>query len=196
MPSVPPGEYTLSLNVDGRVTESKTAVLADPRIDVPADVFAAQIEGISRSSTQLARLAQAVTALRSLRDKIPKIQEAAGKAGEKAAGLSPALAGFKARVDALADEVLPKDFIGLGSREQMLRGGTPFQKLTAFSINLANSAEPPTAVELRQIAELEKVTGDQVDRLNALLRTDVPPLNESLKKAGLAVSLRVPAEIK
>jgi len=196
MPSVPPGEYTLSLNVDGRVTESKTAVLADPRIDVPADVFAAQIEGISRSSTQLARLAQAVTALRSLRDQIPKIQEAAGKAGEKAAGLSPALAGFKARVDALADEVLPKDFIGLGSREQMLRGGTPFQKLTAFSINLANSAEPPTAVELRQIAELEKVTGDQVDRLNALLRTDVPPLNESLKKAGLAVSLRVPAEIK
>ena len=196
MPSAPPGEYTLTLSVDGRDIQTKAVVEPDPRLTVPGEAFSAQVETIGRTSVQASRLAGAVTAIRSLRDQLPKIKEAVDKAGESAAGLIPVLADFKAEIDVLAEEILPKDYIGLGSREQLLRGGMPFQKLTSLSMELANSAEPPTAVELRQISELEQIAGDQVGRLNDLLRTAIPPLNESLKKAGLTVTLRAPAEIK
>jgi photosystem II stability/assembly factor-like uncharacterized protein len=196
MPIAPPGEYTLSLTVDGQVSESKAVIEADPRMNIPAEVLSAQTEAISRTSIQASRLAGAVTAVRNLRDQLSKIEEAVGKAGESAAGVLPALAEFKTRVDGLAEEILPKDYIGLGSREQMLRGGMPFQMLVALGLNLANSAEPPTALELRKISEIERMAADQIGRLNDLIRTAIPPLNETLKKTGLAISLRAPGEIK
>jgi hypothetical protein len=195
LPTAAPGEYTLTLTVDGRVTETKAIIEPDPRISVSEETLASQTEAISLTSIQAARLAATVTAVRSLREQLPKIEEAVGKAGQSAAGAVPILAAFKTRLDALAEEILPKDYIGLGSRVQTLRGGMPSQIITAISGSLANSPEPPTAVELRHLSEIKQIADDQIGRVNDLIRTRIPPLNEELKKAGLSLTLRAPAEI-
>ena len=196
LPLVPPGEYTLSLTVDGRTTESKAVVEPDPRIDVSAETLSAQVEAICRASVVTARLATAVTAVRSLRDQAGKIQEAVDKAGTAAADAAAALAAFTTKMNGLAEEILPKDYIGLGSRVQTLRGGMPFQLIMVIMAGSVLSAEPPTAVEIRKIEEIEKLSAEQISRLNAVILKDAPALNESLKKAGLNAALRPPAEIK
>ncbi|MHB8054825.1 MAG: VPS10 domain-containing protein [Candidatus Aminicenantales bacterium] len=196
LPSAPPGEYTLSLTVDGRVMETKAVIEPDPRIAVSDETMAAQVAAISKASVQAARLAAAVTAVRSLRDQIAKTEEAVGKAGASAAAAAPVLAAFKAKVNSLAEDILPKDYIGLGSRIQTLRGGMPFQMIVSILASTANSPEPPTAGELLKISEIEKIAGEQIGRLNVLILNGIPPLNESLKKAGLTSALRAPAEIK
>ena len=86
--------------------------------------------------------------------------------------------------------------MGLSFREQTLRGGMPYQMLVGINLGLTGSAEPPTAEQLKILGDLERLIGAQVGQVNALIKSDVPRLNEALKKAGLVETLPAPAEIK
>jgi len=197
VPIAPPGDYRFSITVDGRVLEGKAVLLPDPRKTVEPQVYTAQTETIIRLSRTSSRNSAALSAVRSLRDRLGKIEGAAAKAsGENAAEAVRALAAFRSRFDPLVEEILPKDFVGLTFREQTLRGGMPSQQLLVIAATLAGTSEPPTPGVLKQIEEIEKIIEDQVGRLNALIKTGIPALNEVLKKAGLAETLAAPAEIK
>ncbi len=197
VPVAPPGEYTFTVTADGRVLEQKAVLRPDPRKPFDPAVHAAQIEAIARASRQTAKLSAAVSAVRNLRDRLVKVEAAAAKAtGEAAAEAGRELAAFKAKLDPLAEAILPKDAVGLSFREQTLRGGMPYQMLVGINLGLSGSAEPPTAEQLKILGDLERLIGAQVGQVNALIKSDVPRLNEALKKAGLAETLPAPAEIK
>jgi len=197
VPVAPPGEYALTVTADGRVFEQKAVLQPDPRKPFDPAVHAAQIEAIARASRQTAKLSAAVSVVRNLRDRLIKVETAAAKAtGEAAAETGRELAAFKAKLDPLAEAILPKDAVGLSFREQSLRGGMPYQMLVGISAMLPGSAERPTAEQLKILGDLERLIGAQVGQVNALVKSDIPRLNEALKKAGLAETMAVPAEIK
>jgi hypothetical protein len=196
VPLAPPGEYVLTVTVDGTTYEKKAVVLPDPRKGIDASVLNAQIEGISRASRQTSRLATMVSTVRNLRDRLLKVEAAGKAAGESASEAVREIAAFRAKLDPLAAEILPKDTLTLATRDQSLRGGAPYQILVGLSAGLAGSSEPPTAGQLRQLEEIERLIGAQVEKINLLIKTDVPKLNEALKKAGWTESLTAPAEIK
>ncbi len=197
VPIAPPGEYLLTVSIDGRSLEQKAVLLPDPRKPFDPSVHSAQVQAIVRASRQVAKLSAVVSAVRSLRDRFSKVVAAAAQAtGENAAAAVRELAAFKPKLDPLASAILPKDFLNLADREQSLRGGTPYQSLVIISSGLSGSAAAPTAEQLKILGDLERLIGAQADQVNALVKIDVPRLNEALKKAGLAEPLPTPAEIK
>ncbi|MBN1938864.1 MAG: hypothetical protein JW843_04715 [Candidatus Aminicenantes bacterium] len=197
VPVAPPGEYFLTVSVDGRNLEQKAVLLPDPRIPFDPSVHEAQVGAVIRASRQTAKLSATVSAVRSLRDRLPKVEAAAAKAsGDAAAEASRELAAFKAVLAPLAESVLPKDILNLADRKQSLRGGTPYQVLVGISSGLPWSASRPTAEQMNMLGDMERLVADLADRVNALIKTDIPRLNEALKKAGLAETIPVPAVIK
>jgi len=191
----PPGEYTITLDVDGTKSQAKTAIAPDPRLAMNEDDRALQHETVAKTMIVTQKMALAVTAARNLRDQIPKLDEGLKKAAPASDALAQAAKAFTEKVRALADEIIPKELLSLNSRQLSLRGGSTNQILMSLGNSLASFPGPPTATEIRQVGEIEEIVASWVRRLNELITTDLPKLNEELKAHNVAL-LTVPQEIK
>jgi hypothetical protein len=153
-------------------------------------------ETVAQTMIVTQRMALAVTAARNLRDQIPKLDEGLKKAAAPASdALAQAAKAFTEKAGALADEIIPKELLSLSSRELSLRGGSINQILMSLGNSLASFPGPPTATEIRQVGEIEEIVASWVRRLNELIATDLPKLNEVLKAHNVPL-LTVPQEIK
>jgi len=195
LPLAPPGEYTITLDVDGTKSQAKTAIAPDPRLAMNEDYRALQHEMVAKTMIVTQKMALAVTAARNLRDQIPKLDEGMKKAAPASDALAQAAKAFIEKAEALADEIIPKELLSLNSRQLALRGGSINQILMSLGNSLASFPGLPTATEIRQVGEIEEIVVSWVRRLNELIATDLPKLNEMLKANNVPL-LTVPQEIK
>ncbi len=143
-PLASPGEYTVTLEVDGLKSQAKTAVAPDPRLALKEDDRNLRNDTVARTMIVTQKMALAVTASRNLRDQIPKLDEGLKKAATPSDSLAKAAKAFTEKAGALADEVIPKELLSLNSRELSLRGGSINQILMSLGNSLAGYPGPPT----------------------------------------------------
>jgi hypothetical protein len=90
----PPGRYTVELSVSGRRQSQPLTILADPRVELPAEAYARQFALARRIEDARARVAAAVAEAESL-------HKAWGERGTRAPGDQKAVAALDAQLLAL-----------------------------------------------------------------------------------------------
>jgi len=196
LPTVAPGEYTLILDAaGGKKIEQKARINPDPRAGLKDEDRATQVESLIRVLTVSQKMGLAVTAVKNIGRQFAKLDEDLKKSPNIPEALLKSVAEFKDKEKNLEDKIVPKDMLGLSSRELALRGGPLNLLPISLGTSIIGYPGPPTQTELRLLKEVEDIVESQASRLNELIKVDLPKLNELLKQNNVPV-LSAPPEVK
>jgi photosystem II stability/assembly factor-like uncharacterized protein len=195
LPAAPAGEYSISLDVAGQKVQKSAKVDADPRIEFKDEDRTIQTQTLARLLTVSQKSALAVTAVKNIGRQFEKLDQDLKKLVRMPEPFLKAVDEFKAKEKKLEDEIVPKEFLSLLSRELALRGGSISQLLLFIGMSVMGYPGPPTATELSQLKEIEETVESQVSRANEFIKTDMPKFNDILKQNKIPL-LAVPAEVK
>jgi photosystem II stability/assembly factor-like uncharacterized protein len=172
-PWAAPGEYTVTLTVDGKTLGQPLTVAMDPRVKASAADLQEQFDLSWR--------------LYQLRLKLAPI-------GEKFDGIADQLTKLKARAAERPDvtqklQAFTQTLMTFGPPHP--RPGAPPSLFVLESTmhlfdDLQGADAAPTAANKAAVAELETKVGPTMDAWRKLLVSDVPALNQQLKQAGFA----------
>jgi photosystem II stability/assembly factor-like uncharacterized protein len=176
-----PGNYTVRLTVDGRVSTQPLVVKMDPRIKTSLDDLRKQFEMQSGAVEGMNESFESLIQIKSVR---AQLKERTGKAGKGA------VAEAVAAIDKQAAEMegaAQSSFFGLPpGAKQPENFSTMNQHFNAI-LTVADSADAaPTTQATAVYKEFEDALEKLMARWTKIRQQDIPALNAELKKAGLA----------
>jgi photosystem II stability/assembly factor-like uncharacterized protein len=179
-----PGKYVVVLTVDGEKYRAELEVRPDPRVKLPAEELATQLEFALKLRDDISRLSDAVEQLRSVRGQI-QARDKLLEAEKKAETLRTADKAVLAKLDAL-EEKLHNPKAKTSYDILAIKGGAQLYSQLAWLFELAKDADGAPNQGLREVYEeqdrlLMKLLGDW----QALLSGDLAKLNEDAKKADV-----------
>jgi photosystem II stability/assembly factor-like uncharacterized protein len=178
---MPPGQYTVTLNVDGRQQSRPLTVLKDPHSAGTETDIAAQIAMLQSLKADLERGAKAVHRIEALRVQLGTLARFTEHAD------------VKTSVQQLLDKLiaLEMNLIDLrltGDGQDAVRfEARLLQKFSYLAGGLAGSDFRPTDQQVEVRGILTKQLDDQIRALDALVTTDVAALNQTLQAKGLTI---------
>jgi photosystem II stability/assembly factor-like uncharacterized protein len=179
-PAAPPGEYRIALNIGRHHWEQPLTVLADPRVNVTAQQFAAQYVLAQRLCDALSASSAKLLQARSLRTQISALD----------AAMSNQARSLDHKLESLIDPkpIDPK----AGSEPGAATESAPPRGLERTNNDLQSLYEQVSSADAAptgaQSRAAEQVLKDwaAMDAASAdIWRKDIPALNLALKKAGL-----------
>jgi hypothetical protein len=170
-PWAAPGDYTITLTVDGKIFSQPLAVAMDPRVKT--------------SGADLQEQFDLSWKLYQLRLKLAPI-------GKKFDAIAEQLAKLRAKAAERSDitqklEAFAQTFMRFGPPHP--RPGAPpslliFESTTRLFNEIERADAAPTAAVKAAVADLETNVGPMMDAWHKLLESDLPALNQQLKQAG------------
>jgi len=188
------GDYSVSLDYGGTKLNQPARVNPDPRFEFKPEDRRARYEAAVRALVLSHRMGLAITVAKSVGRDVDKAGQDLKIRTDAPAELVQTFTAFRDKAKKLEDEIVPKELISLASRDLALRG-TLNATVIGLTASVIGYPAAPTQTELQQLAELEAIIDSQVRRVNELIATDLPQLNEALKRNGLT-PLAVPQPIK
>ena len=181
-PLVLPGKYRLTLTANGKSESSDLIVLADPRVKTsPADLQKA-FDLQMKVSDRIADLHRALNQMRSVKsdlDTVKRRLDGTGR-GQALVAAIDKLEGEMAPVEATLTQVKLKSSEGTLRYPVMLN-----EQLDTFRMMIENADTAPTQSMLDVYASLESRLNAALTQWNALLKKEVPALDEAAKKENL-----------
>ncbi len=170
-PWAAPGDYTVTLTVDGETFSKPLTVAMDPRVKA--------------SGTDLQEQFDLSWKLYQLRLKLAPI-------GEKFDGIAEQLTKLRAKAAERSDvtqklEAFAQTFVKFGPPHP--RPGAPpslfiLESTTRLFNEIEGADAAPTAAVKAAVADLDTKVGSMMDAWHKLLESDLPALNQQLKQAG------------
>jgi len=170
-PWVTPGNYTVTLTVDGKSFSQPLTVTMDPRVQASATDLQEQFD-LSWKLYQLRlRLAPIGKKFDNIAEHLTKLR---AKAAERP--------GVTQKLEAFAQTLMK-----FGPPHP--RPGAPpslfvLESTTRLFNEIERSDAAPTAAVKAAVADLDKNIGPMMDAWRKLLESDLPALNQQLKQAG------------
>lgn len=198
VPLVSPGEYRIELKIDEQSLSKKGIIHSDPRIQFDKDAWEDQVEAQIETMVLSRKMGLAITAVKSIKMKLKNLHETLEEKEKTKAQVEPVLNQFEEKFNQLSEEIIPKEIGYRGSAEMALRGimGSSYSMMVRMlGMSLGGPPLKPTNTDLFKIKELKQIIGNLVDKLNALIKKDIPELNLILSDYGLK-KIRPPKEIK
>jgi hypothetical protein len=185
-----PGNYTVRLTVDGRVSAQPLTVKMDPRIKTSPGDLRKQFEMESGSVEGMNKSFEALSQVRSVR---AQLKERAAKAGKGA--LADGIAALDKRAAEL-EGAAQSNFFGLPPGAKQPENFSSLNQHFGGILAVADSADAaPTTQATTVYKELEDALRGLVKRWMDIRDFDVVALNTELTKAGLApVDARKPSD--
>jgi len=175
-----PGNYTVRLTVDGRVSAQPLAVRMDPRIKTPLADLRKQFEMESGSIEGMNESFEALLQVRSVR---AQLKERAAKAGKGA--LTAAIVTLDKQTAEL-EGAAQSSFFGLPPGAKQPENFSSMNQHFGGILAVADSADAaPTTQATAVYKELEDALEKLVTRWTKIRQQDIAALNVELKKAGL-----------
>jgi hypothetical protein len=180
-----PGVYSVKLEVAGQTLSQKFEVKMDPRVTTAAANLALQFQLGLRICDAMNSSYAALEQVRALRvqlktdaDKAPK-----GDLTDAIAAVERKVAAFEGSAPSFAAGAMPDSFAQLNGRfGQLLK-----------AVDDADAA--PTQVAQETLTTLDQSLGELSTKWNNVKSTDIPALDEKLKRAGLpAINLSMKFE--
>ncbi len=187
-PRVPPGTYTATLSVNGKSYQRQFTVAKDPRAQATQADLAAQFDFLSKVHDKLDAINKAVLDIRTLRAQIQSYQPRLA-AGSEAAKQAKTILG---KLDAIEQTLMqtkshaPEDPLNYPVRIRSKLATLAFE--SGISLSRPTRAEQQVWQELSgqadaQLTALKDVTGSDVARLNATLRSgNLSPIDSGVPK--------------
>ena len=192
-PLVNPGVYTLKLTADGKSATAKLEVKQDPRVKVPAEELAQQLDLILAMRDDVTRLTGTVEQLRSVRRQIQEQVELLKDSG-KAADLAATTKAVLARLDALEEKLHnPRARISYDILAQ--KGGAKLYSQLVWLYDQLKDSDGPPSQGMREVyAEQKKLLVTYQAQWRELLAGDLTKLSEQVRSMGGGIVL--PADVK
>jgi photosystem II stability/assembly factor-like uncharacterized protein len=192
--TVDPGDYVVRLEAGSTTRSQPVKISPDPRFEFNAEDRQARYEAAVRALVLSQRMGLVITASKSLGREVDRAGQDLKARPDAPAELLQAFAAFRDKEKKLEDEIVPKEYISLASRNLALRG-TLNAAVVGLTASIIGYPAAPTETELRELAELEALVDSQVKRVNELVSSDLESLNDILKKNGMT-PLAAPAFVK
>jgi len=185
-----PGEYTLRLTVDGRVSTQSLRVELDPRSSASATDLQQQHDFAVGVRRQMATIVEMAETIRALREQV-KDRNTRLAADPNASELVDLGKKFIAHLDAVEEKIhnpyAEVDYDVLGGRHG---GAMLYSRLSWLFMTAGDHDGPPTQGMLEVAADLEGQLEEQKAALDALLADDLVRLNELAKQRDVPYVLK------
>jgi hypothetical protein len=182
-PVVPPGAYTVRLQVGEQTFEQGFEVRKDPRVAATDDELRAQFALLKQVHGRLSDTHRAVNELRALRR---RAEDFAARAKDR-----PELEAVASAAQSVIDRLKPieGELIQVAAKSRGDTLNVPVRlngKLASLTGLIASGDSPPTASHTAVFNDLSQRVQAQLDQLSETVVTEVGNLNESIRAAGLA----------
>ena len=194
MPFVPPAQYTIDFKDGEKVLTGQAVVNPDPRYQIPETDRLAQLQALVSVLELSKKMGLSITVAKNIRRQMDELQPQIDKIEAKDDPLKTAFIGLSVKLQALEKDIIPEDFASLRSREQALRGGSLSQQILFLGMSISSYPSAPTQTDLSLLAQLRETTDPLVDKLNDLVRADLPRLNSLLADRKLK-TIAIPNEV-
>jgi photosystem II stability/assembly factor-like uncharacterized protein len=179
-PLVPPGTYRLALSLGDRTLEAPIEVRADPRLELPADAYAAQYRALLELRDMISKVNELVGHTERLARQVDALaEELRGASGQEGTG-SPALKAAQAAAEAIRTY-----------RDRLTRPGQPGlqyryptrlrEDLTQLMGAIGQGTHSPTGPQMARLAELRDELGRAVRDYNGMAREVAASVNAAVK---------------
>ena len=176
-PRVLPGAYHVRLTKGDQVTETPIFVGLDRRAGFTAEERQAQFEATMHAHALFGRMSDLSDRLNGLK---LLAEQRSGALVSADAALAKRLAGFAEEVGGLRKEIVATKEGGAITGEERLREHLDY----AYGALISYEGRPGD-YQIARIATLERELTEVNERATKLLQTDLPPLNDALKRKGL-----------
>jgi hypothetical protein len=174
-----PGDYTVRVTVGGKTQTQPLKVEMDPRVTASPDDLRAQFELGTRITGAMHSCFEALQQVKALRKDLAAVRERAAQTPA-----ADALAGLEKKAAAL-EESSPRFGAG-GPDEVAAPSFTRLNRAFTTLLEIVEGADAkPTSRAAGDVAESEKALAAQVAAWKEIQSTDVPALNQELKKSSL-----------
>jgi photosystem II stability/assembly factor-like uncharacterized protein len=195
LPLVAPGEFVLELTVDGQKFRTAAKVQPDPRLPMTEVDREAQSHALAGVLTTAKKMGLSITAATNIRRQLDSLNQDLKKEGIPNEAVETAVNAFEKVFRPLEEVIIPKDFGAASTRENALRGGSLNLQLLSLGSAIGGYPAAPTEAELLLLEEIGRKVAAFVERINGIIRTDLPVLN-SVLQANKRQPLKVPEEVK
>lgn len=186
-PTAPPGTYRVRLRVDGRLAgEEALDVVPDPRLgDVSDEDFREQFELAQHIRDRWNEANEAILLIRGIKTQLADVLGQA--ADERVVRAAERLGQDLSAVEEQIYEVR------LEAKEDQLNFGLKLNNdLAVLMLEVEMGDGPPTEQEYEVFDYLSMQLDGYLNRMDAVLETDLPTLNRLLEDAGLATVAPLP----
>jgi len=191
-PPAPPGQYTVTLAIDGEDKQSQTfQVLPDPRVATPTADYIAQHQFLQDLGGLIDRMADDTGDLLSVRTQVQGIVELSGEAGLSQADeerLKTAADSLTGGLTALQEEIQQTDnrsFYDPLDNPGKLAAELAFLYNTVAGGFGGTVNDGPTDQAIERLEELRAEVNDVLGRLESVLDDDLAAFNELIRSLGL-----------
>jgi photosystem II stability/assembly factor-like uncharacterized protein len=174
-PDALPGQYTVRLTANGRISTAQLTVKLDPRVSMPPAALEQQFKLESDLASMMTLSHQALGEARSLREQIKALS------GNTSGPLTQSLTALDNKLGALieaprgaATDAVPAPTLGqVNGQAGSLYGG------------IGQADATPTAAQVQAVAGLAADFSSVMKQWEAVTTADLPAVNGKLKSAGL-----------
>ncbi len=196
LPLVAPGDFKVELDVDGQQFGVPGQVQPDARFQMTEEARKAQHEAIAELLAMTKKMGLSITSATNISRQLENLAKDLKKEEKTIATVEEAIALFEKTFRPLEEEIVPKEFGAVPStRESALRGGPLNQQILNLGSSIGGYPEAPTETDIFLLDRLGRKVDALVDRINQVIKEDLPLLNATLEKNQLK-PLKVPAEVK
>ena len=195
LPLVAPGEFTLQLTVDGQKFRTPAVVRPDPRLQMTDADQEDQNQALAEVLALAKKMGLSITAATNIRRQLDSLGQDLKKEEKPVEAVAAAIKTFEEKFRPLEKDVVPKDFGAASTRENALRGGSLNLQLLSVGSAISGYPAAPTKTELFLLEEIGGKVEALAERINQVIRVDLPGLNRVLQE-NKRQSLKVPDEVK
>ncbi len=179
-PMALPGDYDLTLTVDGKTYRAKVKISPDPRVQVPSSELAEQLQLALKVRDDISRLADIVRRLRSIRGQLAARDELL-KDQPKAQSLVQSSKDLIHKLDDLEAQLHnPKAEVSYDILAQ--RGGAKLYSKLIFLFEFLKDSDGPPTQGMREVYDEEsRKLNDLAAKFAKLLTGDLAKLNETAR---------------
>ncbi len=182
-PLVMAGTYQARLTVAGKTSTAPIEVKIEPRIKTSTDDLQKQFDLMLKLRDRQEEMNRAILAIRDLRVQLNLVE----KRWSSKADAKPVIEQSKElrkKIGAIEDELIQ---VNSKASEDELNYPTKMNSWLGYLQGAVDSADAqPTEGELGVFAELNQKLDVQLTKWHEVLSTDVPALNEAMRKNGMA----------
>ena len=176
----PPGQYVISLTVDGHAHRQPLTVEPDPRVTMPQGAYLQQFAFARKVESAQAKLAAAQGEARALHKMILGAKTSNSRAGELMASFDQELVG----IAGINDSANPNNSFAMPPKTTQ-NFAFLSQALSKFANASADADAMPSPDALSGYETLGPMLDQSLSEWKTLLSTDLPALNSQLRAAGI-----------
>lgn len=181
-PKAVPGKYKARLTANGQVTEQEFEIVKDPRVPTTQQEFQEQFDFLSKVRDKVSEAHQGILDIRKIKTDLGYVKTKVEEKPENK-DLLDAMKKFQDDLTVIENDIHQTKN---QAQQDPLNFGIKLNNRLAFLLYEEGTGDyPPTrqAEQVRQ--ELSRQIDDELNKLNALIDSRVPAINEMIKGKGI-----------